>query len=287
LSVAVVTDSTSYIPRIVRDQLGIGVVRLTSQLDGVTYPDDAEDCEAFYTAIARSRTFPTSSLPSVQQIADVFEERVKAGRAVVGVFISRLMSGTHDVALLARDLVRERYRDAVIEIVDGRSNSMELGFAVLAAARAAAAGAPVPEVTAAAEEMTRHSRFLFTPLTLEYLRRGGRIGPAAAALGTLLQLKPVLTAADGATGVVARVRSLGRAHDTILDLFAEDIRSRGGLGEVYVQHIHDVEAGKRFAERVAGIVGRPVDVLPIGPAVGTHVGPGTVGVVYHTVERLR
>lgn len=287
MNVAVVTDSTSYIPGRVREELDIGVVRLTSVLDGVTYPDDAEDCEAFYTAIANSRSFPTSSLPSVQQIADVFEERVRAGRAVVGVFISRLMSGTHDVAVLARDMVRERYRDAVIEIVDGRSNSMELGFAVLAAARAAAAGAGVPEVVAAAEEMTRHSRFLFTPLTLEYLRRGGRIGSAAALLGTLLQLKPVLTAEDGATGVVARVRSLSKAHDTILDTFADDVRSHGGIGEAYVQHIHAPEAGARFAERVAAIVGRPVDVLPIGPAVGTHVGPGTVGVVYHTVGRLR
>jgi DegV family protein with EDD domain len=203
------------------------------------------------------------------------------------VFISRLMSGTFDVACMARDLVMKRHPGAVIEVVDGKSNSMELGYVVLAAAHAAAEGATVDGVVAAAQEMTRHTRFLFTPLSLEYLRRGGRIGNAAALLGTLLNLKPVLTAKDGATDVVARVRSLGRAQATIISTFAEDIRNHMGLGDVCVQHIHDFEAGARFADRIAEVVGRPVDVLPIGPAVGTHVGPGTVGVAYHTVGRLR
>ena len=287
VGVSVVTDSTSYIPREMRDEFGIGVVALTSVLDGVSYLDDAEDCEAFFEALAASRSFPTSSLPAVSAIEDQFESRVAKGDAVVGVFISQRMSGTYDTAMLARDRVLERNPGAVIEVVDGKSNSMELGFAVLAAARTAVAGGTVAEVVAAAEEMTRHTRFLFTPLTLEYLRRGGRIGGAAAVLGTILQLKPVLTAANGATAVAARVRSLRRAHDEIVSLFEADIREHGGLAEAYVQHANDPVAGLRFADRIAEVAGRPVGVLPIGPAVGTHVGPGSVGVVYQTNERMR
>jgi DegV family protein with EDD domain len=159
---------------------------------------------------------------------------------------------------------------------------MELGFAAIAAAEKAAAGGSVAEVVAAAEEMTQRTRFLFTPMTLEYLRRGGRIGNASALLGSLLQIKPILTVVDGATDTFAKVRSLQRAWDTVADAFAADIAEKGGLGDVYVHHIDDPEAGARFAERIAGIAGRPVEIVPIGPAIGTHVGPGTVGVVYYT-----
>jgi DegV family protein with EDD domain len=283
----VVTDSTSYIPSALRRELDIRVVMLTTTLDGVTYADDSEDCDAFFSALTASRSFAHSSLPSVESFVTAFERVLGEGRDVVCVLISRQLSGTFDAAMLARDLVMESRPDAVIEMVDGKSNSMELGFAVLAAARAAAAGAPTAEVAAAAVEMTRHSRFLFTPLTLEYLRRGGRIGGAAAVLGALLQVRPVLTAEGGKTAIFAKVRSVRRAHDTILHALASDLHAHGGLGDVVVQHIAAADVGRRFAERVSVIAGRAVEVLPVGPVVGTHVGPGTVGIAYHTVGRLR
>lgn len=282
MAVKVITDSTSYIPRPLRESLDIGVASLSSLLDGVTYPDDAVDYSAFYEALKASDSFPTTSQPSVQDLDDLMEERVAAGHHVVGVFISEKMSGTYSTALLARDLVLERHPDAVIEVVDGRSNSMELGFAVLAAARAADAGAGVAETAEAAREMTLHTRFLFVPVTLEYLRRGGRIGHASALLGTLLQLKPILTVVDGQTDSLSKVRTTARAHDLILQTFEADIRDKGGLGEAYVHHIHDAAAGRAFAERVGAIAGRPVEIIDIGTAVGSHVGPGTVAVVYST-----
>lgn len=282
MSVKVIGDSTSYIPLPLRDSLDIKVAVLSSELEGVSYPDDPDDCAAFYDALAKSTIMPTTSQPSVQAMVDLMEERVAAGHEVVGVFISQRMSGTYSTALLARDMVREQHPDAVIEVVDGRSNSMELGFAVLAAARKAAEGGSVEEVVAAAEDMTLHTRFLFTPLTLEYLQRGGRIGNAAALLATLLQIKPVLTVVDGVTDTLAKVRTLQKSHDLILETFAADIRDKGGLGEVIVHHIHDAAAGRAFADRVAQIAGREVEIRDIGPGVGTHVGPGTVGLVYWT-----
>lgn len=282
MSVKVIGDSTSYIPLPLRDSLDIRVAMLSSELDGVSYPDDPDDCAAFYDALTKSTVLPTTSQPSVQAMVDMMEERVAAGHEVVGVFISQLMSGTYSTALLARDMVKERYPDAVIEIVDGLSNSMELGFAVLAAARKAAEGGSVGEVVAAAEEMTLHTRFLFTPLTLEYLKRGGRIGNASALVATLLQIKPVLTVVGGVTDTFAKVRTLQKSHDLILETFTADIRDKGGLGDVYVHHIHDAAVGRAFADRVAEVIGREVEIRDIGPAVGTHVGPGTMGLVYWT-----
>lgn len=287
MAVRVITDSTSYIPKRLRDEYEIGTAVLTSELDGVSYRDDAEDYGPFYAALRASGAFPTTSQPSVQAMVDLMESRLAEGHDLVGVFISQLMSGTYSTSLLARDMVKERYPDAVIEIVDGKSNSMELGLAVLAAAKAAAEGGSVAAVVAAAEERIERTRFLFTPLTLEYLRRGGRIGNAAALLASLLQIKPVLTVVDGKTDTFAKVRSLQRAHDLIVDTFAADAREKGGLGEVYVHHIDDEAAGRTMADRVSEIAGRFVEAVPIGPVIGTHVGPGTVGLVYATNAPMR
>lgn len=286
MAVKVITDSTSYIPRLRREKLDIGIAQLSSLLDGVTYVDDPDACEDFYEALAKTSSWPTTSQPSVQGIVDLMEERVSAGHGVVGIFISEVMSGTYSTSLLARDIVREKYPDAVIEVIDGRSNCIELGFAVLVAAEAAADGKSIEDVVAVATERILHTRFLFTPFTLDYLRRGGRIGNAEALLGTLLQIKPILSVVDGATDTFAKVRTTQKAHDLMMETFAADVRDKGGLGEVYVHHIHDVAAGRRFADRIEEVAGRAVEVLPIGPVIGTHVGPGTVGVAYYTNDRM-
>lgn len=287
MAVKVVTDSTSYIPRALREELDIGIVGLSSTLEGVTYPDDAEDYAPFYRALAASSEFPTTSQPSVQSLIDAFERPVASGHEVVGVFISSLMSGTYATAELAREMVLERRPDAVIEIIDGESNSMELGYAALAGAREAAAGGTVDRVAAAVRDMIARTRFLFVPKTLEYLRRGGRIGTASALIGSLLQIKPILTVTGGRTDVFARVRTAERALEQIVQAFLDDVRTKGGLADAVVHHIDDEPAGRTLAARLSQAVGRAIDVTPIGPAVGAHVGPGAVGVVYATVEPMR
>lgn len=287
MGVKVITDSTSYLPRSLRASLNIGVAALSSELDGVSYSDDAEDFGDFYAALRATGSFPTTSQPSVQAMVDLIEARVAEGDDVVGIFISQLMSGTYSTAILASDMVRERYPEATIEIVDGESNCMELGLAVLAAAGLAAEGGSASEAAAAARDCISRTRFLFTPLTLEYLRRGGRIGNASALLGSLLQIKPILTVVEGRTDTFAKVRSAQRARETLVAAFVEDIGQKGGLGQVYVHHIDDPEAGKSLAAQVSEIAGRPVEAIAIGPAIGTHVGPGTVGLVYSTNSPMR
>jgi DegV family protein with EDD domain len=287
VGVKVIADSTSYIPRPLRAEFDLGVVSLSSLLDGATFADDAEDYEPFYTALAASRAMPTTSQPSVQDLVDLIGDRVAAGHEVVGVFISQQMSGTYSTALLARDMVLEQHPDAIVEVLDGESNSMELGFAALAAARAAADGKGVAEVLEAARDVMARTRFLFVPATLEYLRRGGRIGNAAALVGALLQVKPILTVKDGVTDVFGKVRTQRKAIETIIDAVVADAREKGDLTDVAVHHIHDEAAGRDLADRLEARLGRTVDMCPIGPAIGAHVGPGAVAVVYQTVLPMR
>jgi DegV family protein with EDD domain len=134
--------------------------------------------------------------------------------------------------------------------------------------------------------MIERTRFLFVPSTLEYLQRGGRIGRASALIGSVMQIRPILTASAGMTSVYARVRTNARALETILSTLSSDIAAKGGLGDVVVQHIHAEAAGRELVGRVSRIAGRAVELMPIGPVIGAHVGPGALGVAYHTVQPM-
>lgn len=284
MPVRVVTDSTSCLSAERVAQHHLAIVPLSATLDDVTYVDGENDA-GFYAALMQSRSLPTTSQPPVSAFVDVFAERVAQGDEVVCVVISSEMSGTYSTAAMARGMILEEHPEAVIEIVDSRSNCMELGLAALAAARAAEAGASAAEAAAAAREMTLHTRFLFVPDTLEFLRRGGRIGNASALVGTLLQIRPILTVNDGRTDVFGKVRTKRRAFIEIADTLERDIADKG-LGEVYVHHIADEPEGRELAALIEAKVGRTVNVVPIGPPIGAHVGPGSVGVVYSTVSPM-
>lgn len=285
MPVRVVTDSTNYIPADEIAEFGIRVVQLSATLGGVTRTEDEIDSEAFYRAMRETGEFPTSSQPSVASMIEAFEAPVTAGDQVVAVFLSSRMSGTYETALMARAQVLERHPDASIEVVDSMSNCMEEGFAVLAAARIAASGGTLDEAVAAATETTRHTRWLFCPSSLEYLRMGGRIGNARALLGALLQVRPILTVVDGVTSTVRSVRTQRRAMETIADMVAADAESHG-LVDIVVHHILDAEEAEALAALLAFRIGRRPPVQQIGPAIGLHVGPGTLGVVYETRDPL-
>lgn len=284
MAVRVVTDSTSYLPDDAVERYGIRIVPLSVTLDGVTYVERVADA-AFYQALRASSGFPTSSQPSAASLADAFRAIVETGDDVVAVFLSSEMSGTFSTALLARDMVLQERPDARVEIVDSRSNCMELGFAVLAAARTAESGASAEEAAQAARDTTLRTRFLFVPDTLEYLRRGGRIGNASALIGTLLQIKPILTVVDGKTDVFAKVRTKHKAMAEIVAAFARDVE-RKGLVDVVAHHIDDEDEGRQIAAMAAEAAGREVPVVPVGPTIGTHVGPGSVGLVYVTEKPM-
>jgi DegV family protein with EDD domain len=285
MTVRIVTDSTSYIPAGEAAALGVRIVQLSATLGGVTRTEDEIDPESFYRVMRETGEFPTSSQPTVADMIDAFETPVAAGDEVVAVLLSSKMSGTFETALMAREQVLERHPDARIEVVDSLSNCMEEGFAVLAAARAAAGGGTVDKAAAAARETTSRTRWLFCPASLEYLRMGGRIGNARALLGALLQVRPILTVVDGITSTVRSVRTQRRAMETIADMVAADAESHGLL-DIVVHHILDGDEAEALAVLLEPRIGRRPRVQQIGPAIGLHVGPGTLGVVYETREHL-
>lgn len=286
MPVRIVTDSTSYIPSSIREELGITVVSL-----GVVFGDEAfreldvED-RWFYEKMASVPAIPTSSQPSPGEMRAAFEAALDAGADVVGVFISEDMSGTFASAeLVAAEVLAER-PDAVIRLVDGRSNSMQLGYVAIAAAKAAADGGDVEACVKAAEDTIVRTRFLFTPHTLDYLRKGGRIGGASALLGTLLQIRPILTVEEGRTQAFDKVRTKRRAMERMIEVFAQDV-ARAGLTDVVVHHIDDPAEGEQLAALAEKVAGQPVSIVSIGPVVGLHVGPGTVAIIYRTRDPLR
>jgi DegV family protein with EDD domain len=285
MAVRVITDSTSYLPAGEAEELGIHVVQLSATLGGVTRTEAEIDSEAFYRAMRDTGEFPTSSQPTVASMIEAFETPVLAGDDVVAVFLSSKMSGTFETALMAREQVLERHPDARVEVVDSLSNCMEEGFAVLAAARCAATGGTLEEAAAAARDTTARTRWLFCPASLEYLRMGGRIGNARALLGALLQVRPILTVIDGVTATVRSVRTQKRATEAIADMVAADAEAHG-LEDIVVHHILDAEEAELLAGLLAPRIGRRPRVQQIGPAIGLHVGPGTLGVVYETRDHL-
>lgn len=286
MTVHVVTDSVASLPDDLRDEHGIEVVSLFVN-DGERNEADVDiDLEAFYRRLADMSHLPTSSQPSVESFVTAFQAAVQRGQEVVGVFISEKMSGTIETARLAAGMVRDQLPDARIEIVDSRSNSMQEGFAALAAARAARAGETIERCVAAAVETTSRTRYLFTPDSLEYLRRGGRIGAAGALLANLLQIRPILTVENGETTTFAKVRTTGRALTEMARTFGDDVREHG-LVEVFVHYIADRGAAESFArDHIEPIAGRPVRVVPVSPVIGLHVGPA-VALVYQTARELR
>ena len=285
MGVKLVTDSTSYISEEMRKEYDISVVSLNVILNGKSYREVDLDNEEFYKAMDESGEIPTSSQPSIEELSNVFKRIVQAGDDVVGVFLSSEMSGTYSSAHLVKSMILEEYKDAKIEIIDSRTNCMQMGLQVLYGAKLAKEGKSIEEVSEGVKKVRGSSRFLFVPDTLKYLKKGGRIGGAAALFGTILQIKPILTVKDGMTSVFDKVRTRKKAVNVILDKVFDDIE-KNGLGDVVVHHINCEEEGKELAARLEEKLNIKVKVKSIGPIIGLHVGPGSIGVAYYTDKEL-
>ncbi len=285
MAVQILTDSTSYINENIRKQLGINWVSLNISLAGETMREVDIDNESFYKMMAL-KGIPTSSQPSIGEMYNAMLKVIKTGDSLCGIFLSSDMSSTFSTGEMAKEMVLKEYPDAEIEIVDSRSNCMQLGFAVILAARAAQAGKALNEVKAAAMNNIKRSRFLFIPDTLEYLKKGGRIGGASALLGTLLNIKPILTVEDGKTSVFTKVRTKKNGIITMIDKMLLDIE-KYGLGEIIVHHINCYDEAVEVAALIKEKLKINVDTAPIGPVIGLHVGPRTVAIAYYTARDMR
>lgn len=287
MGVRIVTDSASGLSDADATRLSITTVPLhVTTVDGIAISEAELRVPAFYDRLAEMERLPLTSQPAPGEFADAFRAALADSDTLLAIVISAGMSATFESAEMAAAEVRAERPDARIEVLDSRSNSLEEGFAVLTAAKAAAAGASLEECRHAAEETIRRTRFLFTPHSLEYLRRGGRISGASALLSVMLKIAPILTATNGATGIAGVARGGRAARAKVASLMRADIE-RYGLQRVAVQYIAAEDEARAFAaDVVVPIAGREVPIVPIHPVVGLHVGPA-VGVVYETERPMR
>jgi DegV family protein with EDD domain len=278
--VAIVTDSTHYMPRAVAERHGLHTVSLYVRW-GEPPRDDREadlpDFDEFYRQLRTARELPTTSQPSVGDFLGVYEPLLERGSDIVSVHLSGGISGTIRSAEQARDQLVERgIAPERIEIVDSASACAGVGLTAIAAANAAAAGADVTAAAGRARALRAEMKILFAVDTLEFLRRGGRIGGAQAWIGSTLKIKPIL-AIESEIVPIERVRTWGRAFERMVDHLVT-LREEG-KDRFFIQHIQAPDQAEKIAARGEAIYGRPPEfVSEMGPVIGTHAGPGLIGV---------
>jgi DegV family protein with EDD domain len=274
--VAVVTDSTADLAPGLVEERGITVVPLTVILEGREYLDGVDiTAKEFYARLAASEGGASTSQPSPGRFAEVYQELLGRHDEVLSLHISAQLSGTYEAATQGAALVDA----ARIRVVDTGMVSMPLALITLAASAMATEGAAAEAIAGRLRPIQERMRVYFMVATLEYLRRGGRIGRASALLGSVLQVKPVLTITEGQVAPLERVRTQERALTRVIELASAMERPVCAL----VGHAMAADAAERIA-RALEPHAESLIVAPLGPVVGAHAGPGTVGVGCYPAE---
>ncbi len=277
-AVRVVTDSTANLPKELAASLQIHVVPLRVLFGNEAFADgiDLTD-EEFYQRLREAKVLPRTSQPSAGEFAEVYRRLAREGASIISIHISGKLSGTVASAEAARLMLPE----AEITVLDTLSVSMGLGLLALRAAQAAQEGRPHGEIVEVVSQLSPRVRVMFVVDTLEYLQRGGRIGGAAALVGSLLSLKPILAVRDGRVEPLERVRTKAKAVERMLALMAEEVPAGARLHAAVLHGQAPAEA-TALAERLK-VRFQPVEVFTgeVGPVLATHAGPGVLGVAFY------
>ena len=270
---AVVTDSTTYLPREMIQRLGVHEVSLYVGWDGDLHPEsEYTDLDDFYRRLGDSARLPTTSQPSVGDFVACYKPLVSQGQDVVSVHIAAGLSGTCESGREAARLLAEEGHPGRIEVVDGRSGAGGLGLQVVVAADVAAAGGSLDDAVQAIARARDNLDIWFCLGTLEYLRKGGRIGAAASMVGTALKVKPILTF-SAEIAPVARVRTHARAFERMV-AYLHELHDRGASDWI-VQHIQSPQDAEGLVAKGREIFGtEPLFCTEVGPVIGTHLGAG-------------
>jgi len=275
--IAIVTDSTAYIPNDLVQQYLISVAPQVLIWGDEVFEDgvDIQPGE-FYTRLKNAKIMPTTSQVSPKAFKDIFDQRLEEGYQILTILVSEQLSGTLASAIQARELLP----GAPIEIVDSRTTAMAMGFQVLAAARAAADGATLADCKAIAIKSREHTGVIFAVNTLEFLHRGGRIGGAARLLGTALNMKPILEVTGGRVEPIQRVRTRSKSLNRLVELVEERIAGRQPV-RLATLHANSPEDAKTILKATSEKVNAVETIFSeVSPVVGTHTGPGTVGIAF-------
>jgi DegV family protein with EDD domain len=277
VKVAVVTDSVAMLPVQLATDLGIRVVPIVLNLGERSYRDGIDlTTKEFYRLLRTVEELPTTSAPSAGEFVRVLEEALADADAVVAIHVSSELTSVVRIAQLAARAIT----DKPVHVIDSRSATMAEGFVALAAARAARAGADLDAVVAAAEGVRSRVRFFAFLETLEYLRRGGRVGAATALMGNAIQLKPIVHVVDGQVAPLARPRTRRKATQAMLDIMAAEVADQPVHAAVlHADSLEDAQDLRNRVERQFNCL--ELHVSELTPVMGTHTGPGLLGLAYY------
>lgn len=279
--VIIVADSTADVPKAMVEEYGIHIVPMRLAFGDETFVEGIDiTVEEFYDRLSKSRDLPTTSQTSPSQYVEVYRNLMQQypGSPIVSIHISSGMSGTFQSALLAKSMIEEEHEEnADITVIDSLCATYGFGLQVVLAARMAKAGASVEEIKAEVDRVGKARQLYFLVDVLEYLQKGGRIGKAAAILGTLLNIKPILSVDDeGVIYAVDKVRGHKKAVSRVIELFKNDYKDQKDINIAVCDCVNP-----EGAEEILRLMGEHFTIhevvrTSIGAVVGTHVGPGTV-----------
>lgn len=276
---AIVTDSTAYLPAELTKKYNITVAPQVLIWGEETFRDGVDiQPDEFYSRLKTAKVMPSTSQVSPATMQAIFQGLVDQGMDVLGIFISSKLSGTLQSAIQAKSMMEAAGEK--VTLVDSQATAMALGFQALAAARAMETGASLQECAAFAEKAHERTGVFFAVDTLEFLHRGGRIGGAQRFIGSALNLKPILALKEGKVEGVDRIRTKSKAHDRILELVSEQAKGKPNI-RLATLHANAADDAKKLLERAAAELS-PVETVftELSPVVGTHAGPGTVGLAF-------
>ena len=277
--IALVTDSTAYIPQEFIQKYNLTVAPQVLIWGEETFQDGVDiQPDEFYARLKTAKVMPTTSQVSIAKMKSIFENLVEKDLVVLGIFLSSKLSGTIQSAIQAKEMMgntREK-----VNFIDSNSTAMAMGFQVLAVARAIAEGATIDDAIALAENARAYTGVYFAVDTLEFLHRGGRIGGAQRFLGTALNMKPVLALNDGRVEAVERIRTKRKALERVLELVIEQTEGKSPI-RLATLHASAEEDAKNLLDKATDALDATESILTsVSPVVGTHAGPGTVGLAY-------
>jgi len=269
----VVTDSVADIPPKLAEELAITIVPFYVRFGDEVYRDGVDlSTEEFYRKLMSNRRLPVSSTPSPGEIAKVYDRLADETDKILSIHVSSKLTATYEVALQAREQMKRKCR---VEVVDSKSGAMGEGLVVITAAREAQAGADLDRVADIARKAVLKSHVHMCFDTLEYLRRGGRIGKAQALLGSVLRVNPIVGVRDGEVHPFGRERSRAKAIDRLFDF----VKSLPSMRELAVEHATNPGEAEALADRLGALFPRErIYISTVAPAIGVHVGPRVIAV---------
>jgi DegV family protein with EDD domain len=275
MTIKIVTDSSADIPAKLREELGITVVPLYVRFGDQTFKDGVTiSNDEFYRRLTSGEVFPNTILPSPADFKQTYEELIKNADGIVSIHLSEKFSGTVNSAKQARDMIKSR---CPIEVINSNSMSIGLGLICIAAARAARAGENLSAVVKVANEAILETHLLVLFDSLKYLAKGGRIGQAKSLLGTLLNIKPLLSMRDGIVVPISQVRSYSKGLEKLYLFLVNALKEKGNVKDLAIMYNTNQNEANSLVDRIAPFYPRENIIMgPIGPILGTHAGPNLI-----------